>query len=395
MNDHIVIIDEEKDRYSRLKLIPWWNQKSLKNAKVMVVGAGALGNEILKNLALLGVGYIFLVDFDTISNSNLSRSILYREKDEGKLKTQVAADSIKEINPSVTVHPFNGDIRFDVGLGVFRKMDVIIAALDTREARLAINRKCWKVEKPWIDGAIESLDGIARVFIPPDGACYECTFDKIDYELINQKRSCALLTREEMLQNKVPTTPTIASIIAGIQTQEAVKLIHGDKELKVLNGKGFLFKGLTHESYVVEYQRRQNCPSHDHFDNIIRINESVDTLTLRALLKLAQKKMGVNAVIDLDRDIIYEWVCHRCGKKDRPFRVFGKTSEDESKCQKCNSLMDFEIMHEVTGDEDFLDKTLAEIGIPAFDIVSARLGTTKNVQFELANDEKEVLNELS
>jgi len=84
-------VDMEEDRYHRLRLIQWWDQTRLQNARVMVVGAGALGNEILKNLALLGVGKSFIVDLDTIEESNLTRSVLYRAADNGQEKAATAA----------------------------------------------------------------------------------------------------------------------------------------------------------------------------------------------------------------------------------------------------------------------------------------------------------------
>lgn len=174
----ITVADLEEDRYSRLRLIPWWDQSKLKNAKVMVVGAGALGNEVIKNLALVGVGNILIIDMDIIENSNLSRSVLFRAEDCGRLKAEVAAERAMEINPDINVTWMNADIVNDVGLGVFACMDVVIGGLDNREARLAINQSCWKVNVPWVDGAIEVLHGVARVFVPPDGACYECTMGR-------------------------------------------------------------------------------------------------------------------------------------------------------------------------------------------------------------------------
>src|SRR3954466_16094824 len=101
---------ERDDRFHRFKLIGWWDQAKLARAKVVVIGAGALGNEIIKNLALLGVGNIFIADKDRIENSNLSRSVLYRESDTGRFKAEVAAASAKDIYPALHVHHFAGDI---------------------------------------------------------------------------------------------------------------------------------------------------------------------------------------------------------------------------------------------------------------------------------------------
>ena len=163
----------EEDRYSRLRLIPWWDQDRLKNACIMVVGAGAIGNELIKDLTLLGIGKILIIDMDKIEHTNLTRSVLYRAHDVGRYKAEVAAERAAEMNPDVKTKALISNIIDDIGLGVFRRMDVVLGGLDNREARLAINQSCYKVNRPFIDGAIEALNGFARVFLPPEGACYE------------------------------------------------------------------------------------------------------------------------------------------------------------------------------------------------------------------------------
>ena len=122
-----LIIDDD-DRYSRLRLIPWWRQERLAAAKVLVVGAGALGNEVLKNLALIGVGTVIVIDLDAVEPSNLSRSVLFRVQDGGRAKAEVAAQRAGEINPDVTFHPIRGDVITDLGLGLFADVDVVMDA---------------------------------------------------------------------------------------------------------------------------------------------------------------------------------------------------------------------------------------------------------------------------
>src|SRR6478736_2679494 len=105
---------DDADRYSRLRLIRWWDQDRLRAAKILVVGAGAIGNEVLKNLALLGIGHSWIVDFDTIDDSNLTRSVLFRESDRGQSKARVAARAMREINPGIHVHAIHGNVLTDV-----------------------------------------------------------------------------------------------------------------------------------------------------------------------------------------------------------------------------------------------------------------------------------------
>lgn len=376
---------DDNDRYSRFKLIPWWDQQKLAEAKVMVVGAGALGNEILKNLALLGIGHIFIVDFDKIENSNLSRAVLYRKRDEGKAKSQISAEAIKDLNPDCKVSWINGNVAYDIGLGLFRHMDVVIGGLDNREARLAINQACWKVETPWIDGAIEVLFGVARVFIPPHTACYECTMTEQDYKSLNLRRSCALLSRDEMLTGKVPTTPTTSSVIAGIQVQEALKLIHSRKDLPTLAGKGYFFNGLTHDSYVVEYAQKYDCPSHEAFEKIISLNRSVRDTTIDDMLQIAKEHLGNEAVVELDKEIVTSFYCKNCDEKEEVFKALGLVTELEARCQKCGEIRQPEMTHQISGEEPFTDKTLAAVGVPPLEIITGRVGLEMR-HFELSAD---------
>lgn len=365
--------DFEEDRYSRLRLIPWWDQEKIQNAKIMVVGAGALGNEIVKNLTLLGIGNILILDMDSIENSNLTRSVLFRRNDVGRYKAEVAAERAKEINPDVNAVGIVANIIDDIGLGMFRRMDVVLGGLDNREARLAINQSCYKVNKPWIDGAIEVLNGFARVFIPGHGACYECTMTDMDWELINKRKSCALLTYEQMAEGKIPTTPTSSSVIAGIQVQEMLKILHKGRNLPTLAGKGFVFNGLTHDSYVVEYQVKPNCMSHDIYDNIIEKNWSVKDITLKALLLEIKAEMGENAIIDLDRDIATYGHCN-CGEHTNLFMPVHKLRGSMLTCPKCGQQMSFESIHSINGSEDFLNMSPEQIGIPPLHIICGRVG---------------------
>lgn len=384
--------DFEEDRYSRLRLIPWWDQERLKNATVMVVGAGAIGNELIKNLTLLGIGRILIYDMDSIENTNLTRSVLYRAKDVGRYKADVAAERAREMNPDVKAKAFIANIIDDVGLGVFRRMDVVLGGLDNREARLSINQSCYKVDRPWIDGAIEALNGFARVFIPGQGACYECTMTETDWMLINKRKSCALLTHEQMASGKIPTTPTSSSIIAGIQVQEMLKLLHADRNLPTLAGKGYVFNGLTHDSYVVEYQRKEDCMSHDTYEKIVEKAWSVKTVTLKEILEEIRGELGERAVVDFDRDIATRATCS-CGETKELFTPVHKLKGHMLTCPKCGAQMTFDSMHSIRGNEDFLDRTPAEIGIPPLHIICGRVGMNA-VYYEFTADESDIFDNL-
>ena len=380
--------DFTEDRYSRLRLIPWWDQDRLRHATIMVVGAGAIGNELIKDLALLGIGRILIMDMDQIESTNLTRSVLFRAKDVGRYKAEVAAERASEMNPDVRAKAFVSNIIDDVGLGVFRRMDVVLGGLDNREARLAINQSCYKVNKPWIDGAIEAMSGFARVFMPPEGPCYECTMTETDWKLINKRKSCALLTNEEMNEGKIPTTPTSSAIIAGIQVRELLKILHSDRGLPTLAGKGFVFNGLTHDSYIVEYQRKPDCMSHDTYEEIEEKPWSTAEITLKQILHEIKADLGENAVLDFDRDIATTAVCS-CGETAELLVPVHKLRGKDLVCPKCGKQMSFDSVHTLYGSEDFLARTPKEIGIPPLHIIAGRCGMEMRY-YEFTKDADEV-----
>ncbi len=240
---------QDDDRFARFRLIEWWDQDIIAGARVLVVGAGALGNEILKNLALLGFRQLVVVDMDRVEESNLSRSVLFRTENQGEFKAVVAARAARELYPDAVIEPVVANVVHDLGAGIFRWADLVICGLDNREARLHVNRMCYAAGTPWIDGAIEVLSGVARLFRPAEGACYECTMGEADWRLLAQRRSCSLLARQLVSEGRVPTTPTTSAIIAAVQCQEAVKLLHGRS---TLDGAGWVFDGVQLDSYRVE-----------------------------------------------------------------------------------------------------------------------------------------------
>lgn len=381
-------ISVEEDRFHRFRLIDWWDQDKLAGAKFLVAGAGALGNEILKNLALLGVGKVFVSDMDDIETSNLSRAVLFREGDQGRPKAETAARRAREIYASMKIKAVKSNVVHDLGLGLFRWADVVLGALDNREARLALNRLSWKVNKPWIDGGIENLSGIARVF-RPGGACYECTMSETDWKMLEMRHSCSLLNRQLMEFGKTATTPTTASVVAGIQCQEALKLLHGKETLE---GCGYVFEGLSHTSYLVKYQAKDDCLSHDTIGEIRETPWSAQT-KIGDALQAIRKDLGASAVIDFARELLASLDCPKCGRSERLFRSLSAVTEQDGVCS-CGERRAPKLFHSITGKEDFLGRTFAEIGVPAWDVISGRAGSTV-IGYELAGDRAAVLGELA
>lgn len=363
--DPFVISD---DRYSRFHLIAWWNQEKIRAAKILVVGAGALGNEVLKNLALMGIGEIFVIDFDLIESSNLTRSVLYRASDCGKTKSEVAAEATRSMNPECQVIPIHGNVMSEIGLGIVKDVDVVIGCLDNREARLWVNRMCWKVNTPWVDGGIQEINGVVKTFIPPNGSCYECGMTENDYRLINLRYSCPMLKQEDILEGKVPTAPTISSIVGGMQTQEALKLIH---KLPVAEGAAHVFNGQTNQLYTTRFQRNEDCLSHETYGEAVRLPIQAKSNTASDLFAAAREHfLAGDLELRLDRDLITDFECAPCGIKRDVMKSMYDVSAKDSLCEQCGEGMRPNRIHVVHESDSLASRTLNDIGIPSYDILN-------------------------
>jgi adenylyltransferase/sulfurtransferase len=382
-----VISLADDDRFDRLRRIEWWDQERLSRSRVLVVGAGALGNEIVKNLALLGVGHILIADFDTIETSNLSRSVLFRETDTAKPKAEVAAETARAIYPEGHIDWFHGDAIYELGLGVFRWADVVIAGLDNREARLHVNRACYRVSRPFVDGATEILRGVVRVFLPPDSACFECTMSAADWKALDERRGCAGMRAEGIAAVRMPTTAVTASIIAALQCQELLKILHG---LPSLGGEGLVFDGMMNDLYRVVYSRDEACNSHEAFNEIIPLNASVKTTTAESLLGLARKRLGENVVLELRHEILCSLHCVGCGTTEEVWQALGSVRESRAVCPGCGEMRQPTTFRVIDQNSSCLNRMLGQMGVPEFEIIGARSDLI-TIGFEFSADAAHLL----
>lgn len=384
MNDAelVVVLSEPEDRQSRLRLVGW-DPAILKNAKIFVAGAGALGNEVIKNLALLGVGTIIITDFDTIEVTNLSRSVLFRESDIGRPKAEVAALRAKELNPAIEVYWFHGDLETELGTGVFRRVHVVLGCLDNRAARLALNRHCRLANTPWVDGALDGLNGLVRMFAGGQGPCYECTLTEADYTDLRRRFSCQGLLRTKMYEGLIPTTPTSASLIAAMQVEMAVCLLH---QLDVPFGQELIYSSALHEIVNVRLNEQAECLSHELAEPIKELVWArAQQTSFRQLLDEAQKMLGTGAALELDREIVTQMVCPICETHEERVISANRLTEREVQCGRCGQERTLRSVHRIDQTIGFLEMDLQTVGIPAGHIIRAR----KNEEYcylELSGD---------
>ena len=388
-------IDFNTDRYGSLKLIDWFDLDRIRKAKILVIGAGAIGNEVLKNLALLGIGNIFIYDRDTIEMSNLTRSILFRAEDCDRLKAEAAADALKKINPDISVHWRNGDIRFDLGLGLIRRMDVVIGCLDNRGARLKMNTDCFRIGRPWVDAGIGQLNGQIRVFSSETGACYECSFTEEDYVQVGMP--CNRLASIYAAEGKIPTTPTIASIVAGVQVQETLKLLdYKNWAGRNLVSHEMIFNGTVGDCMRVELVRRDDCAAHETItdEEIVELREATaEKTTFGELLAMIEDELGEGATLKLNFDIALTVDCAACGEKTPVLKPVGLYFQEHLECEKCGKERALNVFHTINRKHsEVFDAVchipLRELNIPDLDILEGWSRDGRGMAFELTGDEK-------
>ena len=313
---------------ARQELITWWDQSKLRAANVLVVGAGALGNEIVKNLALVGVGNITIVDMDTIELSNLSRCIFFRESDDGTFKAEVLAREAERLNPYTKTRYFTTPVQ-DLGDAYLQQFNLIIAGLDNREARVWLGGAARRAGKVWIDGAIEGLMGKVQVFTP-NGPCYACSMGKKDWDLLAHRKACKLLGTEEILAGHTPTNATTSSIIAGIQTQEAIKyLAEVDPSMHALEDKVWHMIGEQMATFDSIIKIDEFCPF--HFDPIETSHHVQLPSTLSELWPLLS--LSDETQIAFYDDFLFIHGCPSC--KSAPTFGFKDLLRKQGVCQKC------------------------------------------------------------
>jgi molybdopterin/thiamine biosynthesis adenylyltransferase/rhodanese-related sulfurtransferase len=241
-------VDEVK-RYSRHLIIPdvgMTGQKRLKNAKVLVVGAGGLGSPALLYLAAAGVGTLGIVDFDVVDESNLQRQIIHGVSDIGKPKAESARNSIQEINPYVEVILHEERLDSDNALDIFRPYDLIVDGTDNFATRYLVNDACVLLNKPYVWGSIYRFDGQASVFWSEHGPCYRCLYPEPPPP--GMVPSCA----------EGGVLGVLCASIGSIQVTEAIKVITGIGDPLV--GRLMIYDALEMSYRSVKVRKDPECP---------------------------------------------------------------------------------------------------------------------------------------
>src|ERR687888_2606106 len=243
------LTNEDLQRYSRqimLEEIGFVGMEKLRDANVCVVGVGGIGNPVVTQLTAMGIGKLKIVDRDVVEISNLHRQHLYSEKDIGKVKVEVAAERLRAINPAVEIEPAPLSVTKYTAENIITGFDIVIDALDSIDARYALNDACVKFNIPFIYGGALGMVGSICTILPNKSACLRCIFPALS-------------------EDDMPTCstegvhPSILYLVGGIQVSEAVKIIIGHQP--TLQNK-LLYIDLNELSFdKIQVSRQKECPS--------------------------------------------------------------------------------------------------------------------------------------
>lgn len=261
MEDPIRPREMEDDRYDRSRRTGWLDIDAISRTKVLMVGAGALGNEVAKNLVLSGFEDITVVDMDHVVGSNLNRCLFFSDEDaaERRPKAEALSEGVSEMSDSVHCRPIVARIEDSPG-DMFREVDVVCGCLDNISARIHVNSMAYGNGCPLIDGGMDGFIGRVMVVSPPEGACLQCGMNRSHARVANMRFSCT--GRDAVFHNPVLAAEiTTTSVLGAVMVRECLKQVCGLHGSAVNNV--FYYDGVRNVSEEVEVPLNPDCPVHE------------------------------------------------------------------------------------------------------------------------------------
>ncbi len=286
------LTNEEVARYSRHLLLPevgMQGQLKLKQAKVVMIGAGGLGAPVGLYLAAAGVGRIGAVDFDVVDASNLQRQVIHGTSDLGRKKLDSAADRMRDINPNVHVEKYDTGLSSENALEILKDYDIVIDGTDNFPTRYLVNDACVLLKKPNVYGSIFRFEGQATVFAYEDGPCYRCLYPEPPPPGLVP--SCA----EGGVLGILP------GLIGLIQATEAVKIILGVGD--TLKNRLLLYDALHMRFRELKLKRDRNCPVCGDHPTVTKLIDYQEFCGIRPMASQAAPPEGVIDVMEVKQKL--------------------------------------------------------------------------------------------
>lgn len=301
----------ESDRYLRHSLIDWFSQDDVRASRIAVIGAGAVGNEVVKNLALLGVGAIDVYDFDRVEIHNLTRSIFLRESDVGASKAAAVVARAREVDPGVGLQAIEGDFWRTLRLSSLAGHRAVVSAVDNFEARLKLNQMCCIAGVDLVNCGVDSRFVTVETF-PFAGdatsACYECHLPHSAYQRIAERYSCGWLRKAAYAERRVPTTTVTASIAGALAASAALRL--GSAENPA--ARRVFFDTLGGTSTVTGLDRQPECAGCGLFVRRPRVIAAGNDWA-RRLSEAAGGEAVAAVALRLSDPLVTAYECANCG----------------------------------------------------------------------------------
>jgi len=371
----------ELELYCSYRQIEQWDEARVRSLRAAVVGTGSLGSELIEQLAAMGVGTIVAVDYDELQPHNILRTSLVSPKGVGRIKVAAVADGARaRFGDSVRIIPLNGWVETTVGVGLAARLDMAFLCADNRAARLYGCRTFREAGKPHISGAIDGFMGLVDgVFDPPKTACYECTLNERERQLLLPVQSSCSAQPEEGVS--VPTTPIAASITAGFMVMAVLQHISGNEA--ALGRRVFVNPELRTVD-VATYSPRSGCGcrSRQARPGPLSLQSGRESTRPLDLIRDARPALGDARVI-LDYSLVTADTCASCGanrtlEAPRHQAVHGR-------CRQCGArttpLSWTSIIDE---NHPFAELTFGQLGLPLLQPVAVQ-GRDIRV-YELAGD---------
>lgn len=251
---------QKEDRLDRTRRVEWLDVDRICGSTALLVGAGALGNEVAKNLALSGFAGITIVDSDTVEMSNLSRCAFFSEEDArgARAKSEALAEAVRHLYPAMSIDFRNCRIE-ELPSDVFKQHDIIFGCLDNINARLHVNSHSRFAGKPYIDGSMRGTLGRVFISLPPDGPCLECASNSSHSKIASLRFSCTGLETAVFVP-PVPAEITTTSIVSALTVREGLRLL--SESAPPLDGQMIFYDGLRNSLELMEVDVDPGCPNH-------------------------------------------------------------------------------------------------------------------------------------
>ena len=322
-------------RYNRHSLIDWFDQQKLRDTRIVVVGAGAVGNEVLKNLTLLGVGHIRVFDFDKIEEHNLTRCVLFREADIGCYKADAAAASCQHIDPNLDILASNTDFWHGLTLAQVAESNAVVCCVDNFEARLRLNQLCLMTGTDYYNTAIDSRFITAEVFpysTQPDCACYACTLPTSVYSTMQKRYSCGWLKKASFEEKKIPTTTLTSSLAGAAVTSLILNRLSNHPEAFHYAARYFQ-DAISLAVTVSQIQPNDDCPTCQLVDPRALRMTTKRSCAHKPIALLAQ---GNDTEVILSEPVLIRGTCTICHRQQEYFASTRQTTDAVTFCSICS-----------------------------------------------------------